>query len=226
MWSETSDTVPKKGVSRVGGIASQDLSLCHVADESLTVGVDRAREVSVREDLQSPCYGKEFHEGGGSALVGVKSLRGEGEYDDGVMCPVPIGGHNDKTAPPAVTIPHGEVVVVVRGRAGFPGAVGVEAPVLALVEEGADGVRPVGAGGDGDLEGVREMCEYSLALPPPPLKTGPALPDHAPPRTTLHVTTISPCSPRTPRSHQPSCPGGRLCRIPGLAEMHNGGGHC
>ena len=25
-------------------------------------------------------------------------------------------------------------------------------------------------------------------------------------------------------SHQPSCPGGRLCRIPGLAEMHNGGG--
>ena len=26
--------------------------------------------------------------------------------------------------------------------------------------------------------------------------------------------------------HQPPCPGGRLCRIPGLAEMHNGGGHC
>ena len=29
----------------------------------------------------------------------------------------------------------------------------------------------------------------------------------------------------TPR-HQPPCPGGRQCRIPGLAEMHNGGGHC
>ena len=27
--------------------------------------------------------------------------------------------------------------------------------------------------------------------------------------------------------HQPSCSGGRLCRITGLAEMHNGGGgHC
>ena len=23
--------------------------------------------------------------------------------------------------------------------------------------------------------------------------------------------------------HQPPCPGGRLCRIPGLADMHNGG---
>ena len=43
-----------------------------------------------------------------------------------------------------------------------------------------------------------------LARPPPeppPLKPGPALPDHAPPRTTLNVTTISPCSPRSPWPH-------------------------
>ena len=31
---------------------------------------------------------------------------------------------------------------------------------------------------------------------------------------------------RMTKCHQPSCPSGRLCRILGLAEMHNGGGHC
>ena len=73
----------------------------------------------------------------------VKSLRGEGEYDDGVVCPVPIGGHDNETAPPAVTIPHGEVMVMVWSRAGFPGAVGVDTPVLSGVDEGPDFVRPV-----------------------------------------------------------------------------------
>ena len=29
---------------------------------------------------------------------------------------------------------------------------------------------------------------------------------------------------RMTHCHQPPCPGGRLCRIPGLAQMHDGGG--
>ena len=32
--------------------------------------------------------------------------------------------------------------------------------------------------------------------------------------------------PRMIPDHQPPCPGGRLCRIPGLAAMHNGGSRC
>ena len=63
-----------------------------------------------------------------------------------------------------MTVPHGEVVVMVGCRADFPGAIGVDAPVLGGVEEVSNCVRPVGAGRDGYLEGVREMCEYGTYL--------------------------------------------------------------
>ena len=91
---ETPDTVPDKGVARVGGVSSKDVALGNLADESLAVGEDRAREVEMRDDLEAPCYVEEFHEGG------VKSLRGEKKCDDGAACPLPIGCHQNKAAPP------------------------------------------------------------------------------------------------------------------------------
>ena len=51
VWVETPDTVPEEGVARVGGVSSQDMALVNLANESLTVGEDRAREVEVGEDL-------------------------------------------------------------------------------------------------------------------------------------------------------------------------------
>ena len=65
---------------------------------------------------------------------------------------------------------------------------------------------------------------------PPPrastLATGPTR--HTPPQATQNPSRpMDPPGGRGSRMtlcHQPPCPGGRLCRIPGLAEMHDGGG--
>ena len=47
-------TVPQERVTGAVGVASEDVPLLELPDEALTVGVDGAAELEVREELERP----------------------------------------------------------------------------------------------------------------------------------------------------------------------------